>query len=298
MRCRSTRRPRSSSTTPNTPPICSRCRRSATSTAACRTPRTPHSRSAWPPLEGALGALAASSGSSAQLVALLALATAGDHVVASNALYGGTFTQFDVTLRRLGIDVTFVDLAKPDEVAAAIRPRRRRSTPRRSATQAAACSTSRLRRARARARHSARRRQHFRHAVPLPAHRVGRRHRHPFGHQVHRRPRRRARRRTRRVGPLPLRQRQVPCSHRTLARLPRPQLLGELPRVRLPDARPHRGHARRRRRPFTVPLVPAPPRSRDPVAPHATSRRERRNIVARFLSDHPKVAWVRVPDLR
>ena len=37
-------------------------------------------------------------------------------------LYGGTFTQFDVTLRRLGIDVTFVDLGKPDDVAAAIRP--------------------------------------------------------------------------------------------------------------------------------------------------------------------------------
>jgi O-acetylhomoserine (thiol)-lyase len=73
-------------------------------------------------LEGGLGALAAASGSSAQLVALLALATAGDHLVASNALYGGTFTQFDVTLRRLGIEVTFVDLAAPDEVAAAIRP--------------------------------------------------------------------------------------------------------------------------------------------------------------------------------
>jgi O-acetylhomoserine (thiol)-lyase len=73
-------------------------------------------------LEGGLGALAASSGSSAQLIGLLALATAGDHIVASNALYGGTYTQFDVTLRRLGIDVTFVDLAAPDQVAAAIRP--------------------------------------------------------------------------------------------------------------------------------------------------------------------------------
>jgi O-acetylhomoserine (thiol)-lyase len=73
-------------------------------------------------LEGGLGALAASSGSSAQLVGLLALATAGDHIVASNALYGGTYTQFDVTLRRLGIEVTFVDLAAPDQVAAAIRP--------------------------------------------------------------------------------------------------------------------------------------------------------------------------------
>lgn len=73
-------------------------------------------------LEGGLGALAASSGSSSQLVALLCLATAGDHIVASNALYGGTYTQFDVTLRRLGIEVTFVDLAEPDQVAAAFRP--------------------------------------------------------------------------------------------------------------------------------------------------------------------------------
>jgi O-acetylhomoserine (thiol)-lyase len=73
-------------------------------------------------LEGGLGAMATASGLSAQLIGLLALAAAGDHIVASNALYGGTFTQFDVTLRRLGIDVTFVDLATPDEVAAAINP--------------------------------------------------------------------------------------------------------------------------------------------------------------------------------
>jgi O-acetylhomoserine (thiol)-lyase len=73
-------------------------------------------------LEGGLGALATASGTSAQLIALLALARAGDHIVSSNALYGGTFTQFDVTLRRMGIDVTFVDLARPDEVEAAFRP--------------------------------------------------------------------------------------------------------------------------------------------------------------------------------
>ncbi len=73
-------------------------------------------------LEDGLGGLAAASGTSAQLVALLTLATAGDHIVSSNALYGGTFTQFDVTLRRMGIEVTFVDLAEPDAVAAAFRP--------------------------------------------------------------------------------------------------------------------------------------------------------------------------------
>jgi O-acetylhomoserine (thiol)-lyase len=73
-------------------------------------------------LEGGLGALAAASGTSAQLIAMLGLARAGDHIVSSNALYGGTFTQFDVTLRRMGIEVTFVDLARPDEVEAAFRP--------------------------------------------------------------------------------------------------------------------------------------------------------------------------------
>jgi O-acetylhomoserine (thiol)-lyase len=73
-------------------------------------------------LEGGLGGLAAASGTSAQLVALLTLATAGDHIVSSNALYGGTFTQLDVTLRRLGIEVTFVDFAEPDAVEAAIGP--------------------------------------------------------------------------------------------------------------------------------------------------------------------------------
>jgi O-acetylhomoserine (thiol)-lyase len=73
-------------------------------------------------LEGGLGALAASSGMSAQLVTILALAAAGDHIVASNALYGGSYTQFDVTLRRIGIEVTFVDLARPEDVERAIRP--------------------------------------------------------------------------------------------------------------------------------------------------------------------------------
>ncbi len=73
-------------------------------------------------LEGGLGALGTASGMSAQLVGLLALTTTGDHLVASNALYGGTYTQFDVTLRRMGIEVTFVDFADPDRVAEAIRP--------------------------------------------------------------------------------------------------------------------------------------------------------------------------------
>jgi len=71
-------------------------------------------------LEGGLGAVATASGKAAQLIAFLALAEEGDHIVSSKALYGGTYTQLNVTLRRMGIDVTFVDLANPDEVESAI----------------------------------------------------------------------------------------------------------------------------------------------------------------------------------
>ena len=71
-------------------------------------------------LEGGLGGLATASGKSAQLVALLTIAREGDHIVSSNALYGGTFTQFNVTVRRMGIDVTFVDFSDPDQVEKSI----------------------------------------------------------------------------------------------------------------------------------------------------------------------------------
>ncbi len=71
-------------------------------------------------LEGGLGGLATASGKAAQLVALLTIAREGDHVVSSNALYGGTFTQFNVTLRRMGIDVTFVDFSDHEQVEKSI----------------------------------------------------------------------------------------------------------------------------------------------------------------------------------
>lgn len=71
-------------------------------------------------LEGGLGGVATASGKSAQLVALLTIARDGDHIVSSNALYGGTFTQFNVTVRRMGINVTFVDFGDPDQVEKSI----------------------------------------------------------------------------------------------------------------------------------------------------------------------------------
>lgn len=74
-------------------------------------------------LEGALGGLATASGKSAQLITLLTIAKEGDHIVSSKSLYGGTFTQFNVSVRRMGIDVTFVDFGDPDQVKKAVTPK-------------------------------------------------------------------------------------------------------------------------------------------------------------------------------
>jgi O-acetylhomoserine (thiol)-lyase len=71
-------------------------------------------------LEGGLGAVAASSGQAAQVVAFLSLAQTGDHLVASSNIYGGTITQMSVSLRRLGIETTFVP-GSPAAMGAAIR---------------------------------------------------------------------------------------------------------------------------------------------------------------------------------
>ena len=76
-------------------------------------------------LEGGLGGLATASGMSAQLVAILTLCEVGDHIVTNRSLYGGTFTQFDVTLRRMGIETTFVDTNNFDAIEAAITDRTR-----------------------------------------------------------------------------------------------------------------------------------------------------------------------------
>ncbi len=72
-------------------------------------------------LEGGIGAVATSSGMSAEFITFAALVGAGDHIVASSQLYGGTVTQLDVTLRRFGVDTTFVASGDPADFAAAIR---------------------------------------------------------------------------------------------------------------------------------------------------------------------------------
>ncbi|RJN32682.1 O-acetylhomoserine aminocarboxypropyltransferase/cysteine synthase family protein [Nesterenkonia natronophila] len=60
-------------------------------------------------LEGGIGAVATASGMSAEFLVFAALCQQGDHIVASSKLYGGTITQLDVSLRRFGIETTFVN---------------------------------------------------------------------------------------------------------------------------------------------------------------------------------------------
>ena len=74
-------------------------------------------------LEGGTAAMLTSSGQAANFFAVFNIATAGDHVVASSTIYGGTFNLFHVTMRKMGVECTFV---KPDcsdeELEAAFRP--------------------------------------------------------------------------------------------------------------------------------------------------------------------------------
>jgi O-acetylhomoserine (thiol)-lyase len=76
-------------------------------------------------LEGGIAGLATASGQAAQFLAIASLMGAGGEVVASSALYGGTYTQFDVSFRRLGIDVTFVESDDPENFRKAITPKTR-----------------------------------------------------------------------------------------------------------------------------------------------------------------------------
>ena len=71
-------------------------------------------------LEGGIGAVVFASGSAAISSGLLTLLKAGDHIVASSSLYGGTYNLLSVTLPRLGIKTTFVDASNPDNFADAV----------------------------------------------------------------------------------------------------------------------------------------------------------------------------------
>lgn len=72
-------------------------------------------------LEGGIGAVTTASGASAISTTLLTLLRAGDHIVASSSLYGGTFNLLNVTLPRLGITTTFVDASNPENFGKAVK---------------------------------------------------------------------------------------------------------------------------------------------------------------------------------
>ncbi len=74
-------------------------------------------------LENGVAALATASGQAAQFIALASLMEAGDEMVAASTLYGGTYTQFDVSFRKLGLKVNFVEPDDPENFRKAITPK-------------------------------------------------------------------------------------------------------------------------------------------------------------------------------
>ena len=73
-------------------------------------------------LENGIAGLAVASGQAAQFIAITNICQAGDHIVAASTLYGGTYTQFDVSFRKMGIETTFVEPDDPGNFRKAIRP--------------------------------------------------------------------------------------------------------------------------------------------------------------------------------
>ena len=73
-------------------------------------------------LENGRACLATATGQAAEATAILTLCQAGDHIVSASTLYGGTYTLFDVNLRKLGIETTFVDPSDPENFRKAIKP--------------------------------------------------------------------------------------------------------------------------------------------------------------------------------
>ena len=76
-------------------------------------------------LEGGVGALAVASGQSAITLAILNIAGAGDNIVSSPSLYGGTWNLFVHTFKKLGIEVRYADITKPEALSAAVDERTR-----------------------------------------------------------------------------------------------------------------------------------------------------------------------------
>ncbi len=76
-------------------------------------------------LEGGVGALATASGHSAMLMAILNIASAGDEIISSSSLYGGTYNLFTTTLPKMGIKVHLVDSKDPENFRRYVNPKTR-----------------------------------------------------------------------------------------------------------------------------------------------------------------------------
>ncbi len=78
------------------------------------------------PLEGGIGAVCTTSGQAASFLSIFNIVTAGQHFIASSKIYGGTFNLFNVTMRRMGIDCTFIDQdASEEDIQKAFKPNTR-----------------------------------------------------------------------------------------------------------------------------------------------------------------------------
>jgi len=74
-------------------------------------------------LEGGVGALCASSGQAASFIAIMNICECGDHIVSASTIYGGTYNLLNVTFKKMGLDVTFIDQDAPEEeIQKAFRP--------------------------------------------------------------------------------------------------------------------------------------------------------------------------------
>ena len=137
-------------------------------------------------LEGGVGAVLTSSGQAANFYAIFNICQAGDHFITSNTIYGGTFNLFGVTLKKLGIECTFIDPDWDDErIEAAFRPNTKCffEPGRQCVRHRALCQDG------AQAWCASHRGQYVRHTHQLPSVRVGLRHRDALHDEVHGRPR-------------------------------------------------------------------------------------------------------------
>ncbi len=150
-------------------------------------------------LEGGSAAMLTGSGQAANFMALFNICEAGSHIVASSSIYGGTFNLIAVTLKKMGIESTFVSPnATDDELDRAFRPNTRAMFGETIANPAlTVLDIEKFAQGGASARRSADCGQHLPHARQLPADSLGRGHCDPLDDKVHGRPRRGTRRRHR-----------------------------------------------------------------------------------------------------